>query len=154
MQVQQFCKTTGYKKWQRHRLGHTMNKDVQDTIKHVIEMEELLLTTYEKYTKDASCILLKIFLEKRSGQTVHQNKSTLSHLSIEGYFHAVVIVVCRLRYRWLYCMRIRDEMLQVVKRWYSDIADLRQKHTLVVAMQDNAEEIQANGLLEFSILWE
>ncbi len=50
-----------------------------------------------------------------------------SVVSIEGYFHAVVIVDCHTGYRWLYGMETRDEMLQVVKRWHGDIADLRQK---------------------------
>ena len=49
-----------------------------------------------------------------------------SVVSIEGYLHAVVIVDCHTGYRWLYGMKTRDEMLQVVKRWYGDIADLRQ----------------------------
>ena len=50
-----------------------------------------------------------------------------SVVSIAGYFHAVVIVDCHTGYRWLYGMKTRDEMLQVVERWYGDIADLRQK---------------------------
>ncbi len=52
----------------------------------------------------------------------------------------MVIIDFHTGYRWLYGMKTGDEMLQVVKRWYSDIADLRQKHTLVVAMRDNAGE--------------
>ena len=42
-----------------------------------------------------------------------------------------------------------DEMLQVVKRWYGDIADLRQKHTLVVVMRDNAGENKSKEILEY-----
>ena len=49
--------------------------------------------------------------------------------SIEGYVHAVVMVDRHTGYRLLYGMKTRDEMLQVVKRWYGDIADLRQKKT-------------------------
>ena len=49
-----------------------------------------------------------------------------SVVSIEGYFHAVVMVDCHPGYRWLFGMKTRDDMLHVVKRWYGDIADLRQ----------------------------
>ena len=39
-------------------------------------------------------------------------------------------------------------MLQVVKRWYGDIADLPQKHTLVVVMRANAGENKSNENIE------
>ena len=62
MSEQQFSKTTGYEKWHR-RLGLTLNKDIQVTIKHLIGLEELLQTTYEKHVKCVSWlakVLLKI----------------------------------------------------------------------------------------------
>ena len=40
-------------------------------------------------------------------------------------------------------------MLQVVKRWYGDIAELRQKLTLVVVMRDNAGENKSKDIMEF-----
>ena len=59
MLAQQFGKTTGYEKWHR-RLGHTSNKEIQDTIKHVIGLEEILQT----HTKCASCMIGKSTLEE------------------------------------------------------------------------------------------
>ena len=44
--AQQFCKSSSYEKWHKH-LGHTSNKDIQDTIKHVIGLEDLLQSTHE-----------------------------------------------------------------------------------------------------------
>ncbi len=78
--AQQFSKTMGYEKRHR-RLGHTSDKDFQDTIKHVIGLEELQQTSHEKHTKCVSSMigLLKIFQEKRSGPIVYQNKSTWIH---------------------------------------------------------------------------
>jgi len=157
MSAQQFGKTSGYEKWHR-RLGHTSNKDIQDTIKHVIGLEELLQTSYEKHTKCASCMIGKSTLEDFPGEKIRADRPlkqvnidsfSSSVVSIEGYFHAVVIVDCHTGYRWLYGMKTRDEMLQVVKRWYGDIADLRQKHTLVVAMRDNAGENKSKEIMEF-----
>ncbi len=50
MLAQQFGKTSGYEKWHRH-LGHTSNKDIQDTIKYIIGLEELLLDNKDKIKK-------------------------------------------------------------------------------------------------------
>ncbi len=52
-----------------------------------------------------------------------------SVVSIEGYSHAIVIVVCH--------------------SGYSNIADIRQKHDLVVVMRDNAGEIKSHKIMEF-----
>ena len=49
---------------------------------------------------------------------VNIDSFSASVVSIEGYFHAVVMVDCHTVYRWLYGMKTRDEMLQVVKQWY------------------------------------
>ena len=46
-------------------------------------------------------------------------------------------------------MKTRDKMLQVVKRWYGDIADSCQKDTLVVVMRDNAGENKSKEIMEF-----
>ena len=35
---------------------------------------------------------------------------------------------------------VESEILKIVKKWYSDIAILRQKHKLLVVMRDNAGE--------------
>ena len=34
-------------------------------------------------------------------------------------------------------MKTKDDMLKVIKKWYSDIADICEKHDLVVVMRDN-----------------
>ena len=124
MSAQQFGKSSCYEKWHR-RLGHTSNKDIQDTIKHVIGLEELLQTAYEKHTKRAPCMLGKSTLEDYPGEKVRADRAlkqvnidpfSSSVVSIEGYFHAVVMVDCHTGYRGLYCMKKGDKMLQVVKR--------------------------------------
>ena len=157
MLAQQFGKSTNYEKGHR-RLGHTLNKDIQDTIKHVIGLEELLQATYEKHTKCASYMVGKSTLEDYLGEKINADRPlkqvnidsfSSSVVSIKGYFHAVIMVDCHTGYRWLYGMKTRDEMLQVVKWWYGDIADLRQKHTLVVVMRDNAGEDKSRDIMEY-----
>ena len=82
---------------------------------------------------------------------VNMDSFSSSVPSIEGYNHAVVqiFVDCNSGYLWLYGMKLKSEMLNVVKKWYSDIADLRLKHKLVVVMRDNAGENKSQAIIDF-----
>jgi hypothetical protein len=68
---------------------------------------------------------------------------------IAGYVHTVVIVDEFSGYRWLYCMKNKDKMVNVVKKWYSNIADLRQNYEVMCVMRDNAGENLSNKIAEF-----
>jgi len=46
-------------------------------------------------------------------------------------------------------MKTKDELLQVVKTWYRDIADIQQNYALVVVMRDNAGENKSREIMEF-----
>ena len=46
-------------------------------------------------------------------------------------------------------MKLKSDMLKVVKKWYSDIAILRQKHKLPVVMRDNAGENKLQEVVDF-----
>ncbi len=46
-------------------------------------------------------------------------------------------------------MKLKSEILKVVKKWFSDIADLRQKHKLVIVMRDNAGENKSQVIIDF-----
>jgi hypothetical protein len=46
-------------------------------------------------------------------------------------------------------MKTKDDMLKAIKKWYSDIADIRQKHDLVFVMRDNAGENKSHEIMEF-----
>ncbi len=52
-------------------------------------------------------------------------------------------------YRWLCGLKIKDEMLKVVQKWYSDIAELREKHTPYVVMRDNNGETKSQKICDF-----
>ncbi len=45
--------------------------------------------------------------------------------------------------------RTNDQTIKVVKQWYSDIADLRARHKLVVFIRDNAGENESQEIKEF-----
>ena len=49
----------------------------------------------------------------------------------------------------MYGMKLKSDMLKVVKKWYSDIADIRLKHKLVVVMRDNAGENKSQDIIDF-----
>ncbi len=42
-----------------------------------------------------------------------------------------------------------DDMFKVIKKWYSDIADIGHKHDLVVVMRENAGENKSQKIMEF-----
>jgi hypothetical protein len=46
-------------------------------------------------------------------------------------------------------MKLKSDMLKVVKKWYSYIANLRQKHKLLVVMRDNAGENKSQAVVDF-----
>ena len=46
-------------------------------------------------------------------------------------------------------MKSKDDMLKITKKWYSNIADLRQKYSLVVFMRDNAGENKSQEIIDF-----
>ncbi len=48
-----------------------------------------------------------------------------SDFSMEGCNNAVVFVDKCTGYRWTYGMKTKDQMINVVKKWYSYIANLR-----------------------------
>jgi hypothetical protein len=46
-------------------------------------------------------------------------------------------------------MKPKSDMLKVVRKWVSDIADLRQKHKLVIVMRDHAGENKSQKIIDF-----
>ncbi len=72
---------------------------------------------------------------------------------IQGYNHAVVFVDYNsgfhTSFQWLYDIKNKIDLPKIVKTWNSDIADLRQRHTLVVVMRNNAGENKSQEILDF-----
>ncbi len=59
---------------------------------------------------------------------VNMDSFSSSVTSIERYNYAVAFADCNSGYRWAYVMKLKTDMLKVVKKWFGDISDLRQKH--------------------------
>ena len=157
LSVQQFGRMSGYELWHR-RLGHCSNRNIRDTIHHSAGLEELMSRKFDPHMKCPSCMIGKSTLEdlpklkdraEEPLAQVNMDSFSSSVPSIEGYNHAVVFVDCNSGYRWLYGMKLKSDMLGVVKKWYSDIADLRLKHKLTVVMRDNAGEHKSQAIVDF-----
>ncbi len=78
---------------------------------------------------------------------VNMDMFSSSVQSIKVYHYAVVLVDCNTGYRWMYGMK--NKMLKVVKKWYSDIVVLRQKHKILLVMRDNAGENKSQEIVDF-----
>ena len=140
--LRQFGKMSGYELWHR-RLGHSTNRNIRETIAHSTGLDDLRSRTFDEHAKYPSCMIGKSTLEdlpnlkdctKEPLHQVNMDIFSSSVQSIEGYFYAVVLVDCNSGYQWIYCMKLKSDMLKVVKKQYSDIVLLRQKHKLIVVM--------------------
>ena len=81
---------------------------------------------------------------------VHMDSFSSSVTSIERYVHAIEFVgdAC-IRYRWIQGIKNKDDTLNLLKRWFIDIVDLRAMHKLVVVMRDNASENKSEEIMHF-----
>ena len=63
--------------------------------------------------------------------------------------YALIITDDCTGYRWLYGLKTKYDILKAVNKWYSDIAELCETHTLLVVMRDNAGENKSKEIVEF-----
>jgi hypothetical protein len=154
---------SGYELWHR-RLGHCCNRKFKRYYSPLCwPGGSLLSKKFESHVKCSSCMIDKITLENLSKLKnlaekplwqVNMDSFSSSVQSIEGYNHAVVFVDCNSGLRWLYAavvygMKNKSDLPKIVKKLYSDNADLLQRHTLVVVMRNNAEKNKSQEILDF-----
>jgi hypothetical protein len=56
---------------------------------------------------------------------------SFSVTSIEGNNYCAVLTNDCSEYRWAYGLKTKDELIDAVKQWYAEIADLREKYQLL-----------------------
>ena len=86
---------------------------------------------------------------KKPLERVYMDIMTSSVTSIEGYDYALVITDDASMYRWAYGLKTRDEANAMVRRWISDIADIRDRHRLEIIIRDNASELRSKDLTDY-----
>ena len=69
--------------------------------------------------------------------------------SIEGNFYSALFAYDHTGYKWLYGLKTKDEALNAAKRWMAEIADLREKHPLLVVMRDNPKENSSKAICDY-----
>jgi hypothetical protein len=69
--------------------------------------------------------------------------------SIEGYNYSVVFTDDYSEHGWAYGLKTKDELINVVKRWFPEIADLLEIYQLLVVMRDFAGKNMSQEIQEF-----
>ena len=132
---------SGYGLWHR-RLAHAPKQNIKDTIEHSIGLEGLSGKRFDKEEKCPSCMIGKSthedypdLLEPANQPLARVNMDLYSSsvTSIEGYNYAVLFTDSYSEYRWQYGLKTKDEVLQASKRWFAEIADIRQRVIQFVA---------------------
>jgi hypothetical protein len=128
---------SGFEEQQR-LLGHVSNQDIQQYIPHTKGMKELINKLFKQHTKRAACMksILENYPPLKDGadhpfKQVNIDSFSSSIQSIIGR-HRIQphssICGCNSGFRLLYGIKTKDDMLKAMKKLYSNIADLSQKH--------------------------
>jgi transposase InsO family protein len=80
---------------------------------------------------------------------VHMDSFSSLFKFIEGYNGVIVFVDAATGYRWIYGLKSKDDVIKALRKWYSDITDLRTKQNLVVLMRDNASGYKSEEMMQF-----
>jgi hypothetical protein len=130
-------------------LGHTSNKFIKLSIGHLFGLEKLNGKKFSEHQKCPSCIIGKSQLNDKPESIKRAEKPlakvnfkliSSSVTSIEGYNYCAVLTDDCSECRWAYGLKTKEELLDAVKQWYAEIADLLEKYQLLVVMRDFAGE--------------
>ena len=157
LSASKYSTMSGYCLW-HHRMAHVPNATLKLTIEHSDGLEDLVSATFSHDDKCPACMAGKgrqqAYPNEKERATVplervYIDSFSSSVVSIEGYSYALVIVDCATDMRWIYGMRTKDDTLPRIKKWYSDIADLRAKFPLIQVCRDNAGENKSQVICDF-----
>jgi hypothetical protein len=69
--------------------------------------------------------------------------------SFEGYDYALIVTDDATMYRWAYGLKTKDDSNAAIRKWVSDIVEIRIRHPLQIVIRDNAGELKSKDLIEF-----
>ena len=147
---------SGFDLWHK-RLSHTPRQAIKDTIPHSKGLHELEGLRMTREMDCDSCMIGKAKLQpypkskehaRRPLERVYMDIMSSNVTSIEGYDYALVITDDASMYRWVYGLKTKDEANSAVRKWISDIVDIRDRHKLEVIIRDNAGELKSKDLTE------
>ncbi len=67
----------------------------------------------------------------------------------EGYNYSAEFTDNCSEHPWVYGLNPKDELIDVVKRWFAEIADFREKNQLLVVIRDFAGENMSHEIQDF-----
>ncbi len=73
------------------------------------------------------------------------------HPSFAGHKYCVVLVDDHSRYTWVYTVKNKSDVFDVLKKFYADTAIIRSKHPLCCLHRDNAGENVSAAALKWTI---
>ena len=137
--------------------SHCPKRAIKDTIPHSKGLQELEGLRLEHDMDCTSCLVGKAKLQpypkskehaKKPLARVYMDIMSSNVTSIEGYDFALVITDDASMYRWIYGLKTKDKANTAVRRWISDIVDIRDRHRLEIIIRDNAGELKGKDLTE------
>jgi hypothetical protein len=132
--------------------GRTPYKIIKLSIDRSNELEKLNGKKISEYQKCLSCMIGKSQLNDKPESIKRAEKPlakvnldliSSSVTSIEGYNYWAVLTYDCSEHRWAYGLKAKDELIDVVKRWYAEISDLWGKYQPLVVMRCFAGEIMS-----------
>jgi hypothetical protein len=150
-------KNNGVELWHA-RLGHISSANIMKS-DYVKGLDHLLLK--KKSTEVKVCLHCMVGKSQRckapaskesAKEPLAQVNSDIimaSELSIQGLRYAAIFTDNCSGMIWVYGLRDKSQMIDIVKKFDSDIAILRVKHKLVTVMRDNAGENRSQVVEDF-----
>ncbi len=82
-------------------------------------------------------------------ERVHMDMYSFFITLTEGYNQELIFTDIHGEFRWQFGMKTKDKTLNMSKRWFIEIADLRSKYPLLMVVRDNSRENTSKELNEF-----
>jgi hypothetical protein len=141
-------------------MGHCSHQSIRATKSHITGLEELENKKMESNLDCASCMVGKATLQpyphrkeraSRPLERVHLDLLSGGVLvtSLEGHNHAIVITDDATMFRWVYGLKTKDDANAMIRKWVSDISDIRE-HPIKIIIRDNAGEFRSKDKMN---LW-
>ena len=152
-----FVKKTGLDLWHK-RLGHISNDTIVRTVGHSNGIGNIP-KRIPRGTNCPDCMIGKCQRQDAPAARVEKTQHTLqqvnwdlamfNEISFEGFRYALTITDSFSGLIWVYGLKTKDQLLSALKKWYGDIAPLREYNRLVTFMRDNAGENLSFEVEEF-----
>jgi hypothetical protein len=140
---------------------YNMTKSNLETAEHRLENSDIIKKQLQRLNEEMKNAMSHIEIqndeldaklkkiEDEKDDILAENEEQKTVTSIEGYNYCAVLNDDCSEYRWAHGLKTKDGLIDAVKQWYAEIADLRGKYQLIVVMRDLAGENISHEIQEF-----